>query len=114
MTATVEKADSVFLDLDKYNIVPLKAEFERHVNDLDVALAGGVVAFPDRTRHGFYDVKVGDEWFYVYVRSGSRTVYLVAPLQARRLETQRQQRDLCSSARSLADDRNPALAPCCH
>lgn len=125
MGSIAEGANGVWLGLNKYNIVSLKPELESLTDDLDRLLSEGVIAVPDRTRDGFYDVKVGNSWLYLHVRDENRTVYLVAALPTPRqprpstrteaIESGKPHRRRCSdwSPQQHGADPPPALAPCC-
>src|SRR5262249_46520792 len=47
-------------------------------DSLSSALALGVVAVCDLRRHGFFEVTIGDSWFYFHLFESSGCIYLVA------------------------------------
>ena len=76
--AAALQSDTIWLQLNNYDVVPLNGKLAPRVANLSTALGRGVAACPDDSREGFYDVEFNDEWAYIHVHDGSRTVYLVA------------------------------------
>ncbi len=59
-------------------VVPINAETWNFLPEVESALHHGVEATADSNRPGFYDIQIGDNWYYVHVPSRLRAVYLVA------------------------------------
>jgi hypothetical protein len=78
MIATAVQSDSIWLRAANYNVASLNTKLGPRVPELEHALQAGIPAFPDRSRHNFYDVELPNGWAYIHVRDDNRTVYLVA------------------------------------
>jgi len=78
MTAAAVQSDSIWLSAANYNVAPLNTKLDARVPELKHALQAGIPAFPDTSRHNFYDVALPNGWAYIHVRDDNRTVYLVA------------------------------------
>ena len=49
-----------------------------YVPEVEIALHRGVEATADAHRPGFYEIEIGEIWYYVHVPNRLRAVYLVA------------------------------------
>ena len=49
-----------------------------YLPEVEIALHRGVEATADTRRPGFYEIEIGENWFYVHVPNRLRAVYLVA------------------------------------
>ena len=77
MKVAYPKSPTVWLRTDQ-PIVPIKAEMWDFLPEVESALHQGVEATPDSNRPGFYDIQIGETWYYIHVPSRLRAVYLVA------------------------------------
>jgi hypothetical protein len=65
-------------------VVPVKssetitAAMKNFLAALHSALAQGVEVIPDRRRLGFYEIEIGDCWYYIHIPDRLARVYLVA------------------------------------
>ena len=65
-------------------VVPVKtsetltAAMKNFLSAVHCALAQGVVGIPDRKRLGFYEIEIGDCWYYIHIPDRLARVYLVA------------------------------------
>ena len=71
-------ADTMWLELRNYEVVPLNAQLSPRINELSRTLREGAAACPDNTRDGFYTVELHAGCAYIHLHHSSRTVYLVA------------------------------------
>jgi hypothetical protein len=55
------------------------------VNDslsaLRTALSKGVCGVPDGNRMGFYEIEIGDDWYYIHIPDRRACIYLIAATQ---------------------------------
>ena len=72
-----------------YPVVPLNGSIWNDVSALEKALRNGVSATRDSNRQGFYEIEVGDNWYYIHVPSRIPKVYLVAVRSAAAQHTDR-------------------------
>jgi hypothetical protein len=68
---------SIWLRTDQ-PVVPVSPAVWDHLSEVEVALRTGVDATTDERHPGFYEIEIGDNWYYVHVPSRLRAVYLVA------------------------------------
>lgn len=61
-----------------YEVVPLNPRLAGRICELQRAIERGSLAYPDLSRHDFYDVELENGWAYIHVRDDAQTVYLVA------------------------------------
>lgn len=59
-------------------IIPINPSGARHVGVVGKALKQGVSARPDLRHPGFYEVEIGDNWYYLHLSDRAPGVYLVA------------------------------------
>jgi hypothetical protein len=59
-------------------IIPINPSGACHVGEVGRALKQGVFAKPDTRHPGFYEVEIGDNWYYLHVSDRASGVYLVA------------------------------------
>jgi hypothetical protein len=59
-------------------IIPINAATWNYLPEVEAALHHGVCATVDSKRPGFYEVEIGENWYYIHVPSRLRAVYLVA------------------------------------
>ena len=50
----------------------------QHLQGLEAALSRGVAAVPDSKRPGFYEIEIGDNWYYLCIPKTSLFVCLIA------------------------------------
>jgi hypothetical protein len=78
MMAAATQSDTTWLRLPNYEIAALNTRLAGRVPELRNALESGLSAYPDLSRHSFYDVELPTGWAYIHVRDDKHTVYLVA------------------------------------
>ncbi len=71
------RADAPLLRLENVQVEDLGHCGREAAERLAQALAGGVPFVPDRSRKRFYEVRTGDERFYIHVLNGGRKVLLL-------------------------------------
>jgi hypothetical protein len=60
-------------------VAAVNSSVSGHLPAVQDALRGGLVALPDTKRPGFYDIEVGDNWYYIHIPTRlDDVVYLVA------------------------------------
>ena len=59
-------------------VVPVNPSTWEHLREVESALHLGVTALTDTNRPGFYEIEVGDHWFYIHIPKRITGVYLVA------------------------------------
>jgi hypothetical protein len=59
-------------------VVPINPSTWGHLREVEAALQLGVTATADANRPGFYEIEVGNNWFYIHIPSRITGVYLVA------------------------------------
>lgn len=86
MRATYQKTSTTWLRTD-HPVIPINPSTWEHRREVEDALRRGVMATPDSRRDGFYEIEVGDNWYYIHIASRIAGVYLVAaqksPISAR-------------------------------
>src|SRR5690242_7091572 len=86
MRATYPKPSTTWLRTD-HPVVPINPSTCEHLREVEAALHLGVTATADTKRPGFYEIEVGDNWYYIHIPSRIAGVYLVAaaksPISAR-------------------------------
>ena len=59
-------------------MVSLNASTWNHLPEVEAALHRGVRAVTDVNRPRFYEIEIGDNWYYLHIPDHGRRVYLVA------------------------------------
>jgi len=59
-------------------VVPINPSTWEYLHEVEAVLHEGVMAAPDTHRPGFYEIEVGDKWYYIHIPSRIAGVYLVA------------------------------------
>ena len=59
-------------------VIPVNPSAWDHLREVESALQKGVEATTDERHPGFYEIELGDTWYYIHVPSRLRAVYLVA------------------------------------
>lgn len=59
-------------------VVSVKASVRDHLPAVEAALHDGVAAVADTSRPGFYEIEIGNNWYYIHIPKGGVYVYLVA------------------------------------
>jgi|SRR6476620_9179606 hypothetical protein len=59
-------------------VIPINRSTWTYLPEVEAALHRGVAATPDDHRPEFFEIELGDTWYYVHVPSRLRAVYLVA------------------------------------
>ena len=59
-------------------VIPINPTAWIYLPEVEAALHRGVTAIPDDHRPEFFEVEIGDHWYYLHVPSRLRAVYLVA------------------------------------
>jgi hypothetical protein len=77
MRATPPKPTSTWLRTD-HPVVPVNPSTWEHLREVETALHLGVTATADTKRPGFFELEVGDNWYYIHIPSRIAGVYLVA------------------------------------
>lgn len=77
MKVTYPNLHETWLRTD-HPVVPINPSTWEHLGEVEAALHLGVMATADTKRPGFYELEVGDHWFYVHIPSRIAGVYLVA------------------------------------
>jgi hypothetical protein len=77
-SALALQPDTVWLQRENYEIVPLNALRGASISELAGAISHGISAYPDSKRRDFYEIHLTDAWAYIHVHDAARTVYLVA------------------------------------
>jgi hypothetical protein len=62
----------------EHPVIPVNPTAWEYLPEVEAALHRGVAATADNHRPGFYEIEIGDNWYYVHVPSRLRAVYLVA------------------------------------
>lgn len=79
MKVTTSIPPSTWLKTDR-PVIPVNPATWGYLPEVETALHRGVAAKADRNHPGFYEVEIGDHWFYVHVPNRLRAVYIVAAL----------------------------------
>lgn len=77
MNATSTVPSTTWLRTDR-PVIPVNPAAWNHLSELESALQQGVAAIPDSHHTGFYEIEIGDNWYYVHVPSRLHAVYIVA------------------------------------
>jgi len=59
-------------------VIPVSPSVWDHLPEVEYALHHGIEATTDENHPGFYEIEIGDNWYYIHVPSRLRAVYLVA------------------------------------
>jgi hypothetical protein len=82
MHSTVQTSATTWLRTDR-PVVPTNTATWKHLPAVENALHDGVFAIPDKKRPEFYDIEIGNDWYYIHVPSRICGVYLIAAGQRR-------------------------------
>lgn len=77
MKSAPHKTPDVWLRTDQ-PVIPINAETWNYLPEVESALHHGVEATADHNRPGFYEIELGETWYYVHVPSRLKAVYIVA------------------------------------
>src|ERR1043165_8218812 len=77
MRATYSMPPKTWLRTD-YPVVPINPSTWQHLGEVEDALHHGISATADTKRPGFFEIEVGDNWYYIHIPSRIEGVYLVA------------------------------------
>ena len=77
MKATSTLSPMTVLKTDQ-PVIPINPTTWIYLPEVEDALHRGVTAIPDIHRPDFFEIEIGDHWYYVHVPSRLRAVYLVA------------------------------------
>ena len=77
MNRTSPTAEATFLRTED-PVIPVNPAAWGYLPEVEGALRRGVAATADAHRAGFYEIEIGDTWYYVHVPKRLRAVYLVA------------------------------------
>lgn len=77
MRATPPKRPETWIRTD-HPVVPVNPSIWGHLREVEAALHLGVAATADTKRPGFFEIEVGDNWYYIHIPSRIDGVYLVA------------------------------------
>src|SRR5687767_5438798 len=84
MNATSKLPPSTWLKTDR-PVIPVNPATWCYLAEVETALHRGVSATADSHHPGFYEIEIGDLWYYVHISNRLRAVYIVAA--QRRLAT---------------------------
>ena len=59
-------------------VIPVNPATWNYLPEVETALHRGVEATADTHHTGFYEIEIGDNWYYVHVPSRLHAVYIVA------------------------------------
>jgi hypothetical protein len=59
-------------------VVPVNASTWSHLPEVENALRHGISAKTDANRPGFYEIEIGNKWYYIHIPKRIEGVYLVA------------------------------------
>jgi aryl-phospho-beta-D-glucosidase BglC (GH1 family) len=76
MSATLS-TQTTWLRTD-HPVIPVNPAAWNYLPEVEIALHRGVEATADIHRPGFYEIEIGEIWYYVHVPNRLRAVYLVA------------------------------------
>ena len=82
MRATHPMPPSTWLRTD-HPVIPINPSTWEYVGRVETALHVGVTATADARRPGFFEIEVGDTWYYIHIPSRIAGVYLVAAAKNR-------------------------------
>ena len=77
MKATTSIPPTTWLRTEQ-RVIPVNPATWAYLPEVEAALRGGIAARADSSHPGFYEIEVGNRWFYVHVPSRLKGVYLVA------------------------------------
>jgi hypothetical protein len=78
MRASYSNPPTTWLRTD-YPVVPINPSTWEHLGEVESVLHRGISAAADAKRPGFYEIEVGDNWYYIHIpTSRIAGVYLVA------------------------------------
>lgn len=77
MNTTSPTIPATWLRTD-HPVIPVNPSAWGYLPEVEAALHRGVAATADKHRPGFYEIEIGDTWYYVHVPTRLRAVYLVA------------------------------------
>ena len=77
MRSTPPEPPATWLRTD-HPVVPINPSTWEHLHEVEAALHRGITATADTKRPGFYEIEVGDNWYYIHIPSRIAGVYLVA------------------------------------
>jgi hypothetical protein len=72
-----ETSPGIWLRTDN-PVVPINPSTWEHLGQVETALHLGISATADAKRPGFYEIEVGDNWYYIHIPNRITGVYLVA------------------------------------
>src|SRR5262245_46489118 len=78
MNTTSTKALATTWLRTDYPVIPVNPSGWDYLPEVEAARRRGVAATADNHRPGFFEIEIGDNWYYVHVPSRLRAVYLVA------------------------------------
>ena len=77
MQETDRRPQRTWLRTDR-PVVPTKTATWRHLLAVERALHHGLFATPDVKRPEFYELEIGDHWYYIHIPSRIAGIYLIA------------------------------------
>jgi hypothetical protein len=77
MNVTTPPSQSTWLKTDQ-QVIPVNPTAWEYLPEVVDALHHGVEATMDEHHPGFYEIEIGDHWYYIHVPRRLRAVYLVA------------------------------------
>ena len=86
MNVTTPTSQYTWLRIDE-PVIPVNPSAWDHLLEVEAALHHGVEATSDENHPGFYEIEIGDNWYYIHVPSRLRAVYLVAAQNRRAART---------------------------
>jgi len=84
MSKTIARPPATWLRTD-HPVIPINPSTWVHLPEVETALSKGVRATADSKHPGFYEIEVGDNWYYLHIPSRIQGVYLVAAEKGRAL-----------------------------
>ena len=80
MQATRQTPQTVWLRTN-HPVRSIDPSMWNHLAVLESALIRGVAGMSDTKRPGFYEIEVGDNWYYIHIPSRISGVYLISVRQ---------------------------------
>jgi len=77
MQETDRRPQRTWLRTDR-PVVPTKTATWRHLLAVERALHHGLFAIPDPKRPEFYEIEIGDNWYYIHIPTRIAGIYLIA------------------------------------
>ena len=77
MNATSTIPPTTWLRTDR-PIIPVNPATWTYLPEVEAALSRGINATADSRHPGFYEIELGDNWYYVHIPSRLHAVYIVA------------------------------------